>query len=462
MIYEIDYGYESIFKMVNGAKFKNKDGIEFVELDCLDGEEGENSDWRVIIKQDAKISEVMDRIPFGILNKTITGLGATTLELMNQERDSIIVVPTKALAYSKYKSANKTMGANYTFYVGSPIKEITQTPQKITAYLGEKSAKRKKFLVVADSVPLLIETLLKADKDIYHKYFFMVDEIDTMQADSAYRPKLEIVIDYYFQFDREWRCAVSATLNKFSNPQLELESKVMTEWRENPRRNIKLIYTNYVDDIAVKLINHLCKKHPEDKILIAYNSLDGILNILNQIKADKSNCGILCSERSDAKIKDYLEDTENVIDESGNLQKRIVFMTCAYFAGIDIQDQCRLITITSHLQPFTYLSTRRMAQIAGRCRHGNLSETIIYDIPEDRTGNEPAEVYKKNLLDKAHAYADFLNSAKRAANANPELKELVKFIDSFVDYAAKSKAVPASLPRRRYRRRHKYCQNTPL
>ena len=397
LIYEIDYGYESIFKMVNGAKFKNKDGIEFVELDCLDGEEGENSDWRVIIKQDAKISEVMDRIPFGILNKTITGLGATTLELMNQERDSIIVVPTKALAYSKYKSANKTMGANYTFYVGSPIKEITQTPQKITAYLGEKSAKRKKFLVVADSVPLLIETLLKADKDIYHKYFFMVDEIDTMQADSAYRPKLEIVIDYYFQFDREWRCAVSATLNKFSNPQLELESKVMTEWRENPRRNIKLIYTNYVDDIAVKLINHLCKKHPEDKILIAYNSLDGILNILNQIKADKSNCGILCSERSDAKIKDYLEDTENVIDESGNLQKRIVFMTCAYFAGIDIQDQCRLITITSHLQPFTYLSTRRMAQIAGRCRHGNLSETIIYDIPEDRTGNEPAEVYKKKF-----------------------------------------------------------------
>lgn len=36
----------------------------------------------------------MDRIPFGVLNKTITGLGATTLEITNQERDSIIVVPT--------------------------------------------------------------------------------------------------------------------------------------------------------------------------------------------------------------------------------------------------------------------------------------------------------------------------------------------------------------------------------
>lgn len=111
---------------------------------------------------------------------------------------------------------------------------------------------------------------------------------------------------------------------------------------------------------------------PNEKILIAYNSLDGILNILNMLRneniVNSSDLGILCSERSNDKIKEYLEDTDNVIDEGGHLQKRIVFMTCAYFAGIDILDQCHLITISSHLQPFTYLSTQRMTQIAGRCR----------------------------------------------------------------------------------------------
>ena len=192
----------------------------------------------------------------------------------------------------------------------------------------------------------------------------MVDEIDTMQADSAYRPRLEYVMDYYFKFNQKFRSAVSATLNDFSNPKMEYESKIVTRWRENPRRNIDLIYTNYVDDTAVKIITQKLSENTDAKILIAYNSLDGILNILELLKkrnvdgVNNSNCGILCSERNNDKVKEYIEDADNVISEDANLQKRIVFMTCAYFAGIDIQDRCHLITITSHLQPFTYLLTQ--------------------------------------------------------------------------------------------------------
>ena len=32
--------------------------------------------------------------------------------------------------------------------------------------------------------------------------------------------------------------------------------------------------------------------------------------------------------------------------EDANLQKRIVFMTCAYFAGIDSQDRCHPVSYT--------------------------------------------------------------------------------------------------------------------
>lgn len=152
----------------------------------------------------------MDRIPFGILNKTITGLGATTLEIMNQERNSIIVVPTKSLAYSKYKSANAEKGDDYAFYVGSPIKETRSnvSASQVMSYLSSVGTTKKKFLVVADSLPFLIDILEKNDVDVYHDYFLMVDEIDTMQADSAYRPRLENVMDYYFKFDRKQRSAV--------------------------------------------------------------------------------------------------------------------------------------------------------------------------------------------------------------------------------------------------------------
>lgn len=447
--YELDSNYPSQFSMLNEAHFSDTDGVELVTLDEVKDSKGEYTEWTITIKQGKRIGEVMDRVPFGIINKTITGLGATTLEIMNQERDSIIVVPTKSLAYSKCKSANLSKGDRYALYFGSPIKEIKSyvTPRQVQAYLNSNNHWKKKFLVVADSLPRLIKFLESNGIDVYHNYFLMVDEIDTMQADSAYRPRLEDVMDYYFKFDWKHRSAVSATLNDFSNPLLENESRVTTRWKENPKRNINLIYTNYVDDTAVEIIRQKLTDNPNDKILVAYNSLDGILNILEQLSkkgivdVNKSNCGILCSERNNDKVKEYLEDADNVINEEAYLQKKIVFMTCAYFAGIDIQDQCHLVTITSHLQPFTYLSIRRMEQIAGRCRNGNLSETIIYDIPQEAPDSKfpNKEEYQASLLCRAKTYAEFMNSTKEAIKMNPELEELGKFIDSFVDYSAKAK-----------------------
>lgn len=242
--YELDTDYPSLFSMVNGARFIKKDGVELVTLDMVKDHDGEYSDWTITIEQGQKIGEVMDRIPFGVLNKTITGLGATTLEITNQERDSIIVVPTKSLAYGKYKSANNHFGDGYAFYFGSPIKEIRSAvkPAQVKNYLDSNNQWKKKFLVVADSLPRLIEILDSYNIDVYNSYFLMVDEIDTMQADSAYRPRLEYVMDYYFKFNQKFRSAVSATLNDFSNPKMEYESKIVTRWRENPRRNIDLKY----------------------------------------------------------------------------------------------------------------------------------------------------------------------------------------------------------------------------
>lgn len=440
--------YDNVFRWIRGANIHTETNISEMHHDLFD-KETEQIVSIIQTKDSLKIGDVIDRLPYGIIDKSITGIGATTLELKTPSRSSIIVVPTKSLAYNKYKTILAEKGEGYALYVGSAIKEITKniSPISIGEFMARGSSAVKKFLVVADSLGYLIYCLQQNGIDVYNSFFLLVDEIDTMQSDSTYRPRLEAVMDHYFKFNSENRAVVSATLNNFSNPMMVHEPKSLITWDNPPKRTINLIYTNSVDTVAVNRIKDLIND-TQDKILVAYNSLDGIFNILEQLDVDKSNCGILCSERSYDKVKDYLEDVDNVIDENGNLQKKIVFMTCAYFAGIDIVDKCHLISITSHLQPFTYLSLGRLSQIAGRCRNGNLSETIIYDIPRalPQTANNDLKSYKDDLIRRANAYASFINNSIEVAKADETLKPLAEYLISFIDHIGQSKVDDNNYP----------------
>lgn len=236
-------------------------------------------------------------------------------------------------------------------------------------------------------------------------------------------------------------------MSAFSNPKLENEARVRIEWEVNPKRDISTLFTTYVDDLAWNEINILLETD-ENKILVAYNSLDGIANIIKHLSIPSSDCGILCSERSIDKAQLYIDDVHNSIGSNGHLLKRVTFMTCAYFAGIDIMDKCHLITVTSKLQPFTYLSLNRMTQIAGRCRKGTISETIIYDIPEISPKSEIKEVnnYRQSLISRANKYATLLNDIATATDEDPQLLPLKEFVFSYTDFVSKVKATPTNYP----------------
>ena len=104
-------------------------------------------------------------MPHGIVDKKIPGIGATTLEI-NSKRNSIIVFPTKALAYGKHSKHPNTL------YVGSEIKGEKEkvTNQQIEEYLAKDAY--KKLLVVADSLGRLLGII---GKENYKDYFLMVD-----------------------------------------------------------------------------------------------------------------------------------------------------------------------------------------------------------------------------------------------------------------------------------------------
>ena len=357
------------------------------------------------------LSNYLTKMPHGLVDKKITGIGATTLEI-NSKRNSIIVFPTKALAYSKHSKHPNTL------YVGSEIKGEKVTNQQIEEYLAKDGY--KKFLVVADSLGRVLGIIGKNHKD----YFLMIDEVDVLQTDNNFRPQLENVIDYYCIFPSKNRCMVTATMKEFSNPLLKKECKFSITWTYNARRDVKLLHTNNITQTVTEEII----SHPIEKIFIAYNSILQIRNIITSLDEEtRKECAILCSEAS---IKEAGEYFAPKLGDNDTLPARINFATCCYFTGIDIEDSYHLITVSDVRRSHSMLTLDRMTQIHGRCRKDNgvLSETIIYNTLGYVSVMESMEKYTATLLNKAQKVLKVLESADTISQGDYTLTDLFAII----------------------------------
>ena len=357
------------------------------------------------------LSNYLTKMPHGLVDKKITGIGATTLEI-NSKRNSIIVFPTKALAYGKHSKHPNTL------YVGSEIKGEKVTNQQIEEYLAKDGY--KKFLVVADSLGRVLGIIGKNHKD----YFLMIDEVDVLQTDNNFRPQLENVIDYYLMFPSKNRCMVTATMKEFSNPLLKKECKFSITWTYNARRDVKLLHTNNITQTVTEEII----SHPIEKIFIAYNSILQIRNIITSLDEEtRKECAILCSEAS---IKEAGEYFAPKLGDNDTLPARINFATCCYFTGIDIEDSYHLITVSDVRRSHSMLTLDRMTQIHGRCRKDNgvLSETIIYNTLGYVSVMESMEKYTATLLNKAQKVLKVLESADTISQGDYTLTDLFAII----------------------------------
>lgn len=387
----------------NGAKIK-KDFELHTYVRRLADDEGKIQAIEFIMERKKYLGEVFDSIPFGILNKNRTGVGATTLEI-EAKRNSIIVFPNKSLAYSKSKTNDLLL------YVGSPIGDSTSiiSPKDIKKYIDEIDQRRsdgedvyKKFLVVADSLPKVYK-VIATKKESFESYFLLVDEVDMIQSDATYRPKLEDVIDYYCKFPQSNRALVSATIRDFTHHEVQKEPMLIAKYasKEEGQEPNQIIHTDNPNGAVVEYIKERYNGEKE-KIVIAYNSITDIKEIIFLLPEDlRSRCGVLCSEESEDKVKDYYVE---LVD--GKLEKDITFMTCVYFVGVDIHERYQLVSVINANVPYTLLSIDRLTQIRGRCRHedGLISETICYSTKENnkyKFGDISKEEYRDRLLKKA-------------------------------------------------------------
>lgn len=365
------------------------------------------------------LASYIQKMPHGIVDKQIAGIGATTLEI-NSNRNSIIVVPTKILAYRKHiKHKVKTL------YVGGRVNRnrIATEDKEIKDYLNSNEIEYKKFLVVADSLSRLLGFISKKH---YDDYFLMIDEVDMIQSESNYRPKLESLIDFYFQFPPKNRCLVTATMREFSNPRLQQECKFKLTWNNPPKRNIQLYYTDNIDALAVQ---HILTIPPTEKIVIAYNSILHCKNIIKLLSQEiQEDCAILCSASSINEAHGYYAE----LTSDSKLPKRICFFTSCYFAGVDIEDSYHLLTISNAQQNYQMLSLDKMTQIYGRCRisNGIISDTIIANTRKDIQNNAVND--QSTLIKQAEAIVQLQQAALELSKQDADLADLFKVIKTAI------------------------------
>nr|WP_297166110.1 hypothetical protein [uncultured Dysgonomonas sp.] len=239
-----------------------------VRYNYINKEDGNPRNEATILlnNNDRRLSEIITQLPYGLIDKQATGIGATHLELHCSKRNSIIVVPTRALGESKCG------GSPNFLYVGTQkiVNRVT-TDEEIRAYLNNSDIEFKKIVVVADSLYRVINAITSLGMDVYREYFLMVDEIDTIQADAHFRPQLSSVIDYYYRFKLQRRALVSATVKEFSDPKLQGEPLTTIRRIEPTKRDITLLYTNNINELLIEEILKINIDNPTDKILIAYN-----------------------------------------------------------------------------------------------------------------------------------------------------------------------------------------------
>jgi hypothetical protein len=149
-------------------------------------------------------------LPPGRIMKQYTGIGATTQEIKDATRNSIIVVPTKSLAATKVIYANNNLNREkYIFlYGGSDYMGVQKTSLE-EIYDAVHSKKIVKLICVADT----FVNLFYKNKSFFQRHFhLMLDEADSYQSESNYREVMEDCLDIYFRFNKFKRRMVSATI----------------------------------------------------------------------------------------------------------------------------------------------------------------------------------------------------------------------------------------------------------
>lgn len=301
-----------------------------------------------------------------ILDKTLTGIGATHGELQ-AKRNSIIIEPNVPVILGKTE--------NESDYLAVYAKT---TEAQVRAYLKRSDIIYKKLITTPESFKKIRKAATALNIDIYTDFFCLFDECEKITQDSDYRPAISQPIHDFFHFAN--KAFVSATPLNPSHPEFINQNfskmKILPDF--DYKKDITLIFTNsFINQVSETLAN--LAESP--CVCIFFNKTDAINLLIDELKL--TDYKIFCSEKSVKKLNERF--IENAIDTVELPLAKYNFFTCRFYSGLDIvlRKHNPDILILTNLATANYTAIDPFTdavQIQGRFRSGFNSLTHITTI----------------------------------------------------------------------------------
>lgn len=345
----------------------------------------------VKIDKGSWLSDVMKEIPTNtILNKVMTGCGATTLEI-NAARHSIIIEPNVPVIIGK-KAQHDFL---FAVYEG-------MTRDDVKAYLaGEEDGYRKIITTPEGFDKKVLPAMYELGIPIYEEYFLLFDECEKPIQDVGYRGDIYLPVEDFFKF--KGKAMVSATPIIPSDPRFEEQGFEML--RIVPSfdfcKDLTVVVTNNTVRVLRKLLDRYHKAG--EKVCIFFNSTDTTLSLIQTLKL-QGRCKVFCSEKSVRKLK--REGFSNVSDNLTELAE-INFFTSRFYSAVDIkldyQPNVIILTDVYHA-PYSMIDPQtEVVQAIGRFRNG-VAQTYHITNTSSKLESLPRETLYQQLESQEAIY----------------------------------------------------------
>mgnify|MGYP001591680561 CR=1 FL=1 len=323
---------------------------------------------KVIITKpgDRYLGHVLKELPSNtILDKGMTGIGATTLEI-EADRHSIIAVP--------FVNMIKNKGEQHSNII-RVYGDMTSQDIQHEVYLKLRSKSYVKIMVTYDSLYKLLEI---SAIDVTKECFLLIDEYHILLLQYMFRNKAIVkLLELAKKFENV--CYMSAT-SLTDNIQLE-ELKdlpvLRIDWPHFSNIKIHIHEAKYVKAVIRNMIEKRIKGKEYGNYHIFYNSVYSIAQIIRKLKMDPNNVKVVCrdSPENRKKLSSKYPISKNLLEA-----KLINFYTSTAFEGCDIYDTEGRIFIVS--DPNTEHTMNDIAitipQICGRIRNSKYIDEIYH------------------------------------------------------------------------------------